>query len=102
MIIMTMTMSMSILACTAGWERTLPARSPRNTLRSTALPTRVPSVFQKKYKEECFEIGLDDCKGAINDKVHLYCGRYYIDDYSVLEGLKFKCGYKVAATLTTV
>eukprot|EP00975_Prorocentrum_lima_P013212 2805472-Prorocentrum_lima.AAC.1 len=53
----------------------------------------VTSIFQKKYKEECFEIGLDDCKGAINDEVYLYCGRY-IDDYSVLKGLKFKCGYK--------
>mmetsp|Transcript_20636 Transcript_20636/g.31855 ORF Transcript_20636/g.31855 Transcript_20636/m.31855 type:complete len:211 (-) Transcript_20636:104-736(-) len=55
----------------------------------------VTSIFQKKYKEECFEIGLDDCKGAINDEVYLYCGRY-IDDYSVLKGLKFKCGYKVS------
>jgi hypothetical protein len=53
------------------------------------------SIFQKKYKEECFEIGLDDCKGAINDDIYRYCGRY-IDDYSVLEGLKFKCGYKVS------
>eukprot|EP00984_Skeletonema_dohrnii_P024555 scaffold13691_cov159-Skeletonema_dohrnii-CCMP3373.AAC.1 len=31
---------------------------------------------------------------------YLFCG-HYIDDYSVAEGLKFKCGYKVAATLTT-
>lgn len=52
-------------------------------------------LFPKKYKEECFEIGLDDCKGAINDEVYQYCGRY-IDDYSVLKGLKFKCGYKVS------
>ena len=49
----------------------------------------------KKYKEECFEIGLDDCKGAINDDIYRYCGSY-IDDYSVLKGLKFKCGYKVS------
>lgn len=58
--------------------------------------SRPPTIsFQKKYKEECFEIGLDDCKGAINDDIYRYCGRY-IDDYSVLEGLKFKCGYKVS------
>ena len=57
--------------------------------------SQVTSVFQKKYKEECFEIGLDDCKGAINDKLYRYCG-HYIDDYSVVEGLKFKCGYKVS------
>mmetsp|Transcript_8485 Transcript_8485/g.12395 ORF Transcript_8485/g.12395 Transcript_8485/m.12395 type:complete len:210 (+) Transcript_8485:134-763(+) len=53
------------------------------------------SLFHNQYKEECFEVGLDDCKGAINDEVYLYCGRY-IDDYSVLKGLKFKCGYKVS------
>ena len=58
---------------------------------------RLPNTIlsPKKYKEECFEIGLDDCKGAINDDIYRYCGRY-IDDYSVLEGLKFKCGYKVS------
>jgi hypothetical protein len=51
-----------------------------------------------KYKEECFEIGLDDCKGAIVDKLNLYCKGQDIDNHSlVVKGLKLMCPIKVGS-----
>jgi|SaaInl74LU_5_DNA_1037368.scaffolds.fasta_scaffold09100_2 hypothetical protein len=56
--------------------------------------SRLSIISQKKYKKECLSIGKDDCKGAINDEIFIYCGRY-LNDYDVLKGLKGQCLSKV-------
>jgi len=55
------------------------------------------SVSHNKYKEECYKIGLDDCKGAIGDKLNYYC-HGYIDHFNVVVGLlELKCKSKVGS-----
>lgn len=55
----------------------------------------ITSISQKKkYKRECLSIGKDDCKGAINDEILKYCGKY-VDNSYVLKGLKGQCRSRV-------
>jgi hypothetical protein len=50
------------------------------------------------YKEQCFNIGVEDCKGLMNKKIYHYCGHYIDgpDAYDTLINLENQCPGKVS------
>lgn len=58
--------------------------------------TMVSICQKKRYKKECLSIGKDDCKGAINDEILKYCGKYVDNSYVLkVKGLKGQCQSRV-------
>ncbi len=50
------------------------------------------------YKWQCRNIGVDDCKGAINKNLYRYCG-HYVNDYQTVQRLEDQCYSKVSENI---
>jgi hypothetical protein len=50
------------------------------------------------YNWQCRNIGVDDCKGAINKNLYRYCG-HYVNDYQTVQRLEDQCHSKVSENI---
>ena len=86
-----------ILTRAVCWEKML-LGDCRGVCCGTLRLSHYVTPSHNKYKEEYFEIGLGDYKGAIVDKLNLYCKGQDIDNHSlVVKGLKSMCPIKVGS-----
>ena len=50
------------------------------------------------YKEQCRSIGVQDCKGAINESLKQFCG-HYVNDYQTVQRLEAQCYSQVSENI---
>src|SRR6056300_289006 len=50
------------------------------------------------YKEQCRSIGVEDCKGAINESLKQFCG-HYVNDYQTVQRLEAQCYSQVSENI---
>ena len=50
------------------------------------------------YKEQCRSIGVEDCKGAINESLYQFCG-HYVNDFQTVQRLEAQCYSQVSENI---